>query len=534
MMDYRDVLREMLLAWRTSNVVELAVSNEGAFSSLMVLLRDGDDRVRRRALIALREILRRKPEPRYTLSVLRNLRTVLSLLKDTDEVAIEALRLLAVLFSLVHPEERDYVEVVDALVSLVRSKRNEVVLLEIPPVLERLRPAKASSLARSRAMALLSSGNPRLRAMGLRLLANMSVGDSRVLSLLLDEIDEALLGEDVPLQDFTLNLLSEVLVPPSEENVGKYWELLRALEVVSHRSPVPGVRSKARDLAFRVKKLLTLYYSSRPGEAMRTIAELLAEGKVDEAMELALEVGEDVPRGFSKLPSRGGSVVLGPKYVEHPRGSGPGGGSSSWGAVRKKKPEPPEKPETRVPFERVAELVDALSGSIEEKMDALWELHRLAKELPEKGLVALEPAVEPLLGVLASENRWARDRSARILARLALRAPYGAKIVSSIMGLLERRKAVPGALTFLSYYFSRRWDGELAGRVLPLLRALLKEYPFEVLLTLEAMTRTVPREDAVIFAQFVPLLKEIKRTELAPIALRVLENIAEKERSLVL
>jgi len=534
MRDYRDVLREMLLAWRTSNAVELALSERGAFSALLSLLNDGDDRVRRRALIALREILGRRPEPGYTLPLLKNLRTILSLLRDADEIAIETLRLLSVLFSLVHPEERDYIETVDALASLVRSERNEVVLLEIPSVLRVLRPAKTSSMARSRAMSLLSSGNPRLRAMGLRLLANMSVGDSRILSLLLDEIDETLLGEDAPLQDFTLDLLSEVLVPPSGETVGKYWKLLRALEVVSRRSPVPGIRSKARDLAFRVRKLLTLYYSSRPGEGMRAIAELLAEGKVDEAVELALEVGEDVPRGFSKQPSRGGSLVPGPKYVEHPRGSGPGGGSSSWGAVRKRKPEPPEKLETRVPFERVAELVDALSGSIEEKMDALWELHRLARELPEKGLVALEPAVEPLLEVLASENRWARDRAARILARLALRAPYGGKVIGSIIGLLEGKKAVPGALTFLSYYFSKRWNRELAGKVLPLLRVLLKDYPFEALLTLEAMTRTVPREDAALFAQFVPLLKDIKRTELAPIALRVLENIAEKERSLVL
>ncbi|WP_148236202.1 HEAT repeat domain-containing protein [Pyrococcus yayanosii] len=189
----------------------------------------------------------------------------------------------------------------------------------------------------------------------------------------------------------------------------------------------------------------------------------------------------------------------------------------------------------------MVELIDMLnSKNIEDRMDALWALYVLSKELKPDNISLLRPAIGPLLNILSSQNRWARDRAAKILANMVLRADFGGEILEEMLEWLDssNRSRRLGALIFFGYYFLRRWDDDIGTKIIDRLKAFLKdkETRFDALLTLEAVVGSIPCGKAPPLKNLVPALKELKESEspeIGRICIRILEAMAEKDRSLV-
>lgn len=195
-----------------------------------------------------------------------------------------------------------------------------------------------------------------------------------------------------------------------------------------------------------------------------------------------------------------------------------------------------KKPEVIFELERKLEEGDKF-----EKMDALWALSKLAEKLDETKAFILKPAVEPLMKVASSKNRWMRLRAVRTLAAIAPKAPYGDEIVGQFLEWYlsgDEERVVP-SLEFFSYYFSKIWDEKTARVVLSRLLEYLENdgMRFDALLTLDALVGSAPVEKVSLFGPFVEKLKEIKKTaspDEQKLAIRILENIASKSKALVI
>ncbi len=163
----------------------------------------------------------------------------------------------------------------------------------------------------------------------------------------------------------------------------------------------------------------------------------------------------------------------------------------------------------------------------------------LAEKLDATKTFILKTAVEPLINITKSHNRWARLRAAKTLAKLASKAPYGDEIVGHFLEeyLSREGKDVIPSLEFFSYYFSGGWDEKTARAVLAKLNNYLKgETLFDALLVLDALVSSISPEKLHLLKPFVERLKETKKTaspDEQKLALRVLEGIAEKSKALV-
>ncbi|MBP1911461.1 hypothetical protein [Thermococcus stetteri] len=193
-----------------------------------------------------------------------------------------------------------------------------------------------------------------------------------------------------------------------------------------------------------------------------------------------------------------------------------------------------KKPEVIFELERKLEEGDKF-----DKMDALWALSKLAERLDSTKALILEPAVEPLMKISSSKNRWMRRRAAKTLATLASKAPYGDEIVGRFLEWYlsdGEDKAVP-SLEFFSYYFLKTWDEKTAEIVLSRLDEFIQEEEtsFDALMTLEAVITSIPPEKAEILRNYVPLLERLKETappEVQKLTIRILDEMALKLKAL--
>ncbi|ASJ02640.1 hypothetical protein A3L09_04880 [Thermococcus profundus] len=579
-------LKEHLASWRIGKAAELVLSSDDALRALLSILHGKDKELKKAALIALEEALKGMPDVRRLGLVKVLLDTLIDLAKEgDDDLLIRALRTIRALITGIPLDPRSFVKLNHALKDLVKQRGNEVVLLEIPSILENVRVTSSDPRVYDVISRLLHSRNPRLKAMGLRLTLNTSsyTGDSSLLKMIFSEIKDMLTGEDIALTDFALNILLEVSdCPLQEELVDEVAGVLTLVKnlAIGRRSEL---REKARIVAEKLEDSIYRYYKNQPEEAKEKIQELLINERFYEAIDLALAVGdtyvlkwlegelERMEKERLKINER---ILPGPKYPSPPPESKAQktlnmpdlhkfrGGKldleklTKNAEISKQIPRMPDE-ETRRELEAVltsgktSKLVDLAlrkpevvfelerkleEGSKLEKMDALWALSKLSEKLKPKAVFILEPVVAKLFEVAHStKNRWMRLRATRTLATLALKSKRRDEIVGKFLdGYLsrEKRRAI-SALEFFSYYFLETWDEKTARMVLPGLRRFLKDdrLRFDALMVLEAIVTSIPAEKAKLLRDYVPLLERIKKTALPDeqkLAIRILEEMASR------
>ncbi|WP_367884017.1 hypothetical protein [Thermococcus sp. JCM 11816] len=395
--------------------------------------------------------------------------------------------------------------------------------------------------------------------------------------------------EDIPLIDFALTLLLDVAhYPPlREEIIDDVAGVLTLVKNLALKGK-PGVSDKARLVAEKLEDAIYRYYKNRPEEAKQKIQELLINERFYEAIDLALAVGdtyvlnwlaEELEKMEKERLRINERVLPGPKYLSPPPeakaqkslkvphisqfGRKKTGREKLTKHVEKSGQTPKmSDEETKKELEKAItsgktselielalkkpEVIFGLERKLEEgdkfeKMDALWALSKLAEKLDETKAFILKPAVEPLMKVASSKNRWMRLRTARTLATIAPKAPYGDEIVGQFLEWYlsggDEEKVVP-SLEFFSYYFLKTWDEKTARVVLARLLEYLENdgMRFDALLTLDALVGSAPVEKVSLFGPFVEKLKEIKKTaspDEQKLAIRILENIASKSKALV-
>jgi len=582
-----DLLREYLASWKISKAVELALENDIALRELFKLLRSHDDEVRLRALMVLEDVLKALPEVKRLFLAREFIDDLIKATKsDDDAVSIRALNVIARLIEGIPLDPETFVKLGHALKDLVKSKRGEEVLLAIPQILENIRVLSPDPRVHDVISRLLKSKNPRLKAMGLRLLLNVSVytGDPSLLREIFSSVRDMLTEKDVPLADFALNILLEIAEHPLKEEL--IDDVARTLTLVKNLAlgKRPELREKARMVAEKLEDAVYKYYKGRPEEAKERINELLIEERFYEAIDLALAVGDTyVLKWLAEVLEKMGKETLKinervlprPKYpaippekeaqrylkpptlseFKTPRKSAldvalkeptSGGGrlTEEEKAGLERALETGKEDELVKLAGKKPEVVFELTHKLEkgdkfERMDALWALSKLAEKLDSARSIILKPAVGPLIEVTKSNNRWARLRAAKTLAKLASKAPYGDEIVGHFLDeyLSKEGKGALPSLEFFSYYFLQGWDEKTARAVLTRLTDYLQdETLFDALLLLDALASSIPPEKMHLLKPFVERLKEIKKTaspEEQKLALRVLEGITEKSKALV-
>lgn len=579
-------VKELLASWKIGEAAELAVSHGEAMEALFHLGRNGDQETRLRALTAIVEALKLLPGLRKLILVKSYLPSLLEVCSDGDDrIAMKALEALEILIRGVPLEPPQFIEVVGQLKDLVKARRNEAVLLQIPPILEEIRVTSPSPIIYDTVSRLLKSRNLRLKAMGLRLLLNTAsyTGSTSLLKEIFSSSRDMLMGDDVPLADFVLDMLLEISkFPLSGELIDDVATTLTAVKNLVLRRK--ELREKAKIVSELLEARLHEYYLKKPDEAKRKIHELLIREHFYEAIDLALAVGDTYVLGWlaETLEKMGKKsleinerVLPGPRYPSVPlekkaqRHLKPPALSQFRGGKRGSVNVSPSEPESGEGLdeaekeelkraletgeekklielsERRPDVVFELTRKLEggdkfDRMDALWALSMLAERLDAAKAFILKPAVEPLMRIAPAKNRWMRLRTAKTLATLASKAPYGDEIVGRFLEWYlsgNEDKAAP-SLEFFSYYFHKTWDEKAASVALYLLPEYLEKERtrFDALLVLEALVESAPVEKASLFGSFVEKLKEIKKNaspDEQKLAIRVLEEIASKSKALV-
>ncbi|BAD86118.1 hypothetical protein, conserved [Thermococcus kodakarensis KOD1] len=585
------LLEGYLKSRKIKKASELVLSNEEALTLLLSFLHSKDSKMKLAAVMTLEEALKRMPDIMRLRILKRTLDDLIALaLENDDRVSIYALRAIKALITGLPLDPESFVKLGHAIKDLVKARRNEVVLLEIPPILESVRITSSDPRVHDIISRLLHSKNPRLKAMGLRLLLNTSAytGDPALLKTVFSEVRDMLTVEDIPLIDFALTLLLDVAhYPLREEIIDDVAGVLTLVKNLALKGK-PGVSDKARLVAEKLEDAIYRYYKNRPEEAKQKIQELLINERFYEAIDLALAVGdtyvlnwlaEELEKMEKERLRINERVLPGPKYLSPPPeakaqkslkvphisqfGRKKTGREKLTKHVEKSGQTPKmSDEETKKELEKAItsgktselielamkkpEVIFELERKLEEgdkfeKMDALWALSKLAEKLDETKAFILKPAVEPLMKVASSKNRWMRLRAVRTLAAIAPKAPYGDEIVGQFLEWYlsgDEERVVP-SLEFFSYYFSKIWDEKTARVVLSRLLEYLENdgMRFDALLTLDALVGSAPVEKVSLFGPFVEKLKEIKKTaspDEQKLAIRILENIASKSKALVI
>ncbi|WP_157726939.1 hypothetical protein [Thermococcus radiotolerans] len=548
----KDELREMVLSWQINEAVELALRDSDVLLMLLDLIGHGDENTKVRALLALGEVLKKGDDRTKFLVMNNGFGTILSALESKDpRLVTKSLKALSALVDGFPLRKDEFLCLVDVLVKLIKDPGMEFASIEMNDLVTKLAVSHPSPAVRSKVSWLVSHENPRLRAMGLRLLLNIFVftGDAKSLLTLLEEASDLLLSEDdALLVDFVLDVLSEALraeVP--EEAIKTLPKVLSRVKRVAVQSGDFLIRSKAKKLQGRIEEILASHYRSRPEEAKNVLHRLVLDGEYSMAMDLAISLGDGfLLRWLSKTLELEGIEEFTPRFQVV---GGPSGGSA---AVLEFSPPAPSSGSVEVeetPSEEVADvpelppiekLVDdgdasALakvlrtrpesvselesflrSRDAERRSNTLWVLSKLVSRLNNGELKALHPLIPALFEIVESGNPWERSKAAKILAFLASRGGRR-DVLDSVLSFLEERP-LP-ALEFFGYYFIYTWDEEAVSRVLQFLKDALTDpqLQFPALMVLDAITMWGIRP-------------EIDRTVFEPILLKLLESDDEEVR----
>ncbi|NJE07524.1 hypothetical protein E3E31_03120 [Thermococcus sp. M39] len=589
-----------------NEVVNLARSSKDVLRILIKLIKDKNRKVRIGALTVLKEVLSTAGELEKLFIMKEGFEAIIDAIQDKDDVvSINAIKTLSALVKDFPLREKEFMKIIDTLLRLLKSARKDIALLELPEVLMNMRLLHPSSKVISKIMPLIFSKDPKIKAMGLMLLRNMAVstGDYKALLILIRESRELLNSEDVLLIDSLLTIIMELTrLPVTKETVEEFSRTLTIVKNLALHHKESIIRYKAKTVAEAIEDLLRRYYESRPEEAIQRINELLKNERFEEAIDLALAIGdkyilkwlaEELEKMEKKRLQINGRIIPRPVYkslspeklssrtirplllkdFKSPRK--PSASTAEKFSIESEENRSPEETRTyekvelpevlesvrdelihiislgeseklcrfvKVRREAVIELITMLkSEKIEERMDALWALYILSRDLKPNDLHLLKPAIKPLLDIMNSPNRWAKDRAAKTLANIALRSEFGEEILEEMLEWLRspEKNCNIGALVFFSYYFFQKWDENVGVKVLDSLEVFLKdrETRFDALLTLEGIVQTIPKEKAYLLKKFVPILKELKNSEspeIHRISVRILDSMAEKDHSLVM
>ena len=557
-------IREMILSWEIMNAVRIALEDSRVVLVLLELLREKDETVKTRALLAVNEILKRADEKIKVLIMKNGLDAIIEILHSGKEsLSVKAAQVLTRLVDRLPLREEEAIKILDAVVPLIRKSRHELTLLEIAEFIKNLRILHPSPYLRSRITAFVSCRNPRIKAMGLRLLLNLFIyaGDTKALKLLLTEVPDLLSGDDVPLIEFSLDIIQDSLrLPVTDDTIEELPTLLVRVKNLVLKSRDFTIRMKARETLEEIERVIYEYYRMRPEEAKKRIHRLLLDGSIYEAIDLAIVVGDRYILEWlhEEIGKRGWTgVEFTPRFISGAPYIAVSGKKSKMklptlSELRSAK-KPPAVPEPQVKIEDTEEVLtkaiededaeallellksnpDAIreisrmlkSDKIEEKIDGLWAVYTASSHLDRSGLVILRPLIPDLFTLLSSRNPWVRSRAAKILALLASEAQDG--IVQEALKLLDSNPL--SALEFFSYYFTYVWDEETAERVLSFLKHSLKDesLQFDALLTLDAVASRIPPDRIDLLIPFIPKLKRLREAprESQKIAVRILDKI---------
>ncbi|NJF24788.1 hypothetical protein [Thermococcus sp. Bubb.Bath] len=585
------LLEEYLNSGKIKKTSELVLNNGEALTALLSFLYSKDPEIKLAAVMALEEALKKMPDIMRLRLLKKTFDGLITLaLEKDDRVSIYALRAIKALIAGLPLDPESFVKLGHALKDIIKARRNEMILLEIPPILENVRITSSDPRVHDVIARLLRSKNLRLKAMGLKLLLNTSAytGDPSLLKTIFYEVRDMLTMEDTLLVDFALNLLLEITHHPLREefvdDVAGVLTLVKNLALQEQSE----VSDKARLVAEKLEDAAYRYYKDRPEEARRKIQELLINERFYEAIDLALAVGDtyvlnwvaqELERMEKKRLKINERVLPEPKYpfipqerkaqktINIPNLYKFKGGKIDLEKLTKnieipeqtsKMPDEDTKKELEKAITsgkaseltelalRKPEAVFELERKLEEgdkfeKMDALWALSKLAEKVEPKATFILEPVVGKLFEVAHStRNRWMRIRAVKTLATLALKSRRGDEIVGKFLEDYlsgEKERTVP-ALEFFSYYFLETWDEKTARVVLSGLNGFLEddEFRFDALMVFDAIVASVPTEKVDLLKEYVPLLKRIKKTaspDEQKLAIRILEEMASKSRGLV-
>ncbi|WP_461865288.1 hypothetical protein [Thermococcus sp.] len=557
-------IREMINSWEIMTAVKIALEDDRVVLILLDLLKDKDKVTKTRSLLALNEILKRANEKTRVTIIKYGLDEIITILKDKDEdISLKAARVLGQLIEKFPLRERELSKILDAIVPLIKKSHHELTLLEITELIENVKILHPSRNLRSRIMGFISSKNPRIKAMGLRLLLNLFIyaGDTKSLKFLLSEASDLLSSEsdDVPLVEFCLNTIQDAFkLPLNEDIIDEVSKVLTKIKNLSTQSKDFAIRMKARETLEIIEKVIYEYYRLNPEAAKRKISKLLLDGFIYEAIDLAIAVRDKyilewLHEGIHTRPELSSRFI--PSIPILPSSQKQGQKQKimlpSLNELRSPKRTPEVTLESAKSLSKIIEeeniqallnllksdpgIIDEISKMLksekpEERMDILWALYEVSSNLNRAELTVIFPLIPDLFDILISGNPWAKSRAAKILAILASRAGYD-EIVTKSLELLNSNP-IP-ALEFFSYYFTYVWDEKRAIPVLDFLKKSFedRDLQFDVLLTLEAIVSKAPPDRIELLVPFIPRLKQLERSgtkESQKIAIRILERILKE------
>ncbi|NJE85611.1 hypothetical protein E3E23_07220 [Thermococcus sp. CX2] len=288
-----DKIRELILSWQMMDAVELSRGSEEALLALIDLAREEDRTTKMRALAALGEVLKGTDRKTKSLILKNGFDAIVEALNEGDErLNMRALGVLKRLVGETPLGKKQLVDLVDALASLV-SRGEGLAWLEAVELAAKISVPSPPDGVLSRMASLLNSPNLHGKALALRLLLNMGQPSSENWGLILRGTAELLRSGNPLLVEAALDALADILKLPSTAPMeGVLREILPVLKELTKTADNLVLRARAREVLGLLEGALYSYYRSRPGEARNVVKKFLNAGLIDEAMILALVVGD--------------------------------------------------------------------------------------------------------------------------------------------------------------------------------------------------------------------------------------------------
>ncbi|NJE05818.1 hypothetical protein E3E36_06605 [Thermococcus sp. M36] len=283
-------IRELVLSWRAEGMVKSSWDDQGAVTSLLELLDEGDAATRVRALVVLGELLKNS-RGAVRSQVMEVSERLVALLGEGDRrVAAKALDVLTVLLDGAHVSERMLLAMVDVAESMANSG-DTFLYLSVLDLLREVRLPALSKRGEARIRALLSSKNPYIKIIGIRLSIGYGMPpetSGNVLAGILELMDSG----RVILLETALDLLEEALETGLPDGAMPHLVgFLGALGDLGSGGQDIFLRSRALDVQSKVERILFEYYDGRRGDAVEVIEALIRSRRVKDAINLALILG---------------------------------------------------------------------------------------------------------------------------------------------------------------------------------------------------------------------------------------------------
>lgn len=288
-----DKIRGLILSWQMMDAVELSRGSEEALLALIDLAREEDRTTKMRALAALEEVLNGTDRKTKSLILKSGFDAIVEALNEGDErLNMRALRVLKRLVGETPLREKQLVDLVDALASLV-SRGEGLAWLEAVELAAKISVPSPPDGVLSRMASLLNSPNLHGKALALRLLLNMGQPSSENWGLILRGTAELIRSGNPLLVEVALDALADILKLPSTIPMeGVLREILPVLKELTKTADNLVLRARAGEILGLLEGALYSYYRSRPEEARNVVKKFLNAGLIDEAMILALVVGD--------------------------------------------------------------------------------------------------------------------------------------------------------------------------------------------------------------------------------------------------